>query len=230
MKNRLSRSIALYGEKGVEKLKNSHVLVFGLGGVGCYVVEALARGGVGELTIVDNDVYSVTNLNRQLYATQSSLGKPKTQVSAERIKEISPDIKVNVINGFILDNDDLNIDFSKYSYVVDAIDTVSGKLKIIKSCKQVGTNVISSMGTGNKTDPTLFKISDISKTSVCPLCKVMRKLLKHNNISGVNVVYSEEVPKSDGNRTPSSTSFTPGVAGLILASKVINDLIKEDYE
>lgn len=227
MENRLSRSVPLFKEKGLEKLQNSHVLVFGLGGVGCYVVEALARGGVGEITVVDSDTYSVSNLNRQLYATTKTLGRKKTEVALERIKEISSDIKVNLIDGFILENNDLGIDFSKYSYVVDAIDTVSGKLKIIKLAKLNNVPVISSMGTGNKTDPTLFKISDISKTSVCPLCKVMRKLLKDNQISNVKVVYSEEQPKTQGeNRTPASTSFVPGVAGLIIAGKVINDIVE----
>lgn len=227
MEKILERSTRLYGDKAIENLKNSHVAVFGLGGVGSYTVEALARAGVKEITVIDSDVYEITNLNRQLYATTQSLGIKKTTATRERVKIISPNTKVYEVDGFITENDNLGIDFSAFSYVIDAIDTVSGKICIISECKKANVPVISCMGTGNKTDPTLFKVEDISNTKVCPLAKIMRKLLKDKGISGVKVVYSEEVPKSVGGREPTSNSFVPAVAGLILAGEVINYLTKE---
>lgn len=229
MENWLSRSIKLYGENEVLKLKNKHVAIFGLGGVGSYTLEAIARSGVGNITIVDNDIYSLTNINRQLYATTSTIGKKKVEVARERIKEISSEINVTAIEKFVLEDNILDIDFSNFDYVIDAIDTISGKIGIISQSKNAGVKVISCMGAGNKTNPTLFKVTDISNTKVCPLCKVMRKLLKDRNISGVKVVYSEEEPKvsSTQDRTPASNSFVPGVVGLITAGTVINDLIGE---
>lgn len=226
MENWLSRSISLYGEENIEKLKNSHVAIFGAGGVGSYAIEALARAGVGELTVVDCDTYSITNLNRQLFATIQTLGEKKVEVAKQRVLSINPTCKVNAIDKFVLEETVKEIDFSKFSYAIDAIDTISGKLGIILECKEHGVPVISSMGTGNKTDPTLFKVEDISKTKVCPLAKVIRKLLKERNISNVKVVYSEEEPTKQGNRVPASNSFVPAVAGLILAGAVINDIIK----
>ena len=227
MDKMLERSIKLFGENNVKKLNNSHVAVFGLGGVGSYAVEALARGGVGTITVVDSDVYDETNLNRQLYATTDTVGRKKTTVAAERIKSICPSTKVVEIDGFITENDNIGIDFSVFSYVLDAIDTISGKLAIISECKKANVPVISCMGTGNKLDPTLFRVVDISKTKVCPLCKVMRKQLKDRGIEGVNVVYSEEEPLKTNDRTPASNSFVPPVAGLISAGEIIKDIIKE---
>ncbi len=224
MEKMLERSARLYGESGIRKLKNSHVAVFGLGGVGSYAVEALARAGVGEITVVDSDEYEVTNLNRQLYATLDTLGVKKTTATLDRIKIISPNTKVNEIDGFITENDNLGINFSSFSFVLDAIDTISGKIAIISACKKAGVPVISCMGTGNKIDPTLFKVEDLSKTKVCPLCRVMRKALKDRGIEGVKVVYSQEVPKRAGGREPSSNSFVPAVAGLISAGEIINCL------
>ena len=226
MDKMLERSKKLFGENNVKKLNNSHVAVFGLGGVGSYAVEALVRGGVGTITVVDSDVYEETNLNRQLYATTETVGRKKTTVASERIKSICPSTKVIEIDGFITENDNLGIDFSAFSYVLDAIDTVSGKIAIISGCKNANVPVISCMGTGNKVDPTLFKVVDISKTKVCPLCKVMRKQLKDRNIEGVKVVYSEEEPLKTSDRTPASNSFVPAVAGLISAGEIIKDIIK----
>lgn len=230
MENWLERSIALYGEKEIENLKKSHVAVFGAGGVGSYAIEALARAGVGEITVVDSDVYSVTNINRQLFATTLTVGRKKVDVAKERILSINPSCKVNAIDKFVLEDTISEIDFSSFSFVIDAIDTISGKLGIIKECKKNNVPIISSMGTGNKTNPTLFKVADISKTKVCPLAKAMRKLLKEKNISNVTVLYSEEEPKKQGNKVPSSNSFVPAVAGLILAGTVINNLAEKNND
>ena len=226
----------MIGEDGINKLNNSHVALFGLGGVGSYVFEGLIRAGIKEITVIDNDVYSITNLNRQLYATLSTVGESKTLVASKRAKEINPEIKINIINRFVLPGEIEDINFSKFDYVVDAIDTISGKLEIIKKCKEYGVPVISSMGTGNKMDATCFKVADIKDTKVCPLCKVMRKLLKENNIDGLKVVYSEEQPitvnysdsdeKKGNNYAPSSISYVPAVAGLIISGEVIKDLVK----
>ena len=230
MENALERTVDLYGDK-VLNLKNKHVAVFGLGGVGGYAVEALCRSGIGKITIIDNDVYSVSNLNRQLYATTESVGKKKIEAVKERINIIAPSVEVSMVDGFILQDDGLGIDFSKFDYVIDAIDTVSGKIKVITESKKAGVKVISCMGTGNKTDPTAFKVADISKTKICPLAKVVRKLLKDIGVTDVLAVYSEEEPIKNGKQTPSSNAFVPGVAGLILAGTCINDLIGEkDYD
>ena len=237
MEKMYSRTALLVGESGIEKLNNSNVLLFGLGGVGSYTFEALIRSGIRKITVVDNDVYSETNLNRQLYATLSSVNKLKTEVAKERANEIDEKIEVKTINRFVLPNSIDDIDFSSYDYVIDAIDIVSGKLEIAKKCNEKGVKLISSMGTGNKLDPTLFKVADIKQTKVCPLCKVMRKLLKENGIDKLKVVYSEEEPikinydnnaeKKGSNFAPSSISFMPSVAGLIIAGEVIKDLVKE---
>ncbi len=226
MEKMFERSAQLYGENAVKNLNSSHVAVFGIGGVGSYAVEALARAGVGTITVIDNDVYEITNLNRQLYATTESIGQKKTDVAENRIKIINPNAKVIKYNGFITENDNLGIDFSKFSYVIDAIDTVSGKISIISECKKANVPVISCMGTGNKVNPTLFKVEDISKTKVCPLAKAVRKQLKDRGIEGVKVVYSEEQPVTN-QQIPASNSFVPAVAGLILAGEVINYITKE---
>ena len=236
MQNIFNRTALLIGENGVEKLNNSHVAVFGLGGVGSYVVEGLIRGGIENITLIDNDVYKETNINRQLYATKSTINKLKVDATEERILDINDKVKVNKINKFVLAGEIDDIDFSKFDYVVDAIDTITAKLEIIKKCKKLGVPIISSMGTGNKMDATCFKVSDIKNTKVCPLCKVMRKLLKENGIDSLKVVYSEEQPidinypedaeKKGNNYAPSSISFVPSVAGLIISGEVIKDLIK----
>ncbi len=237
MEKRYLRTALLIGENKIEKLNSSHVALFGLGGVGSYVFEGLIRAGVKTITVIDNDVYSKSNLNRQLYATKSTIGKLKTEVCGSRAKEIDESIVVNSINRFVLPGEIDDIDFSKFDYVIDAIDTISAKLEIIKKCKERGVKIISSMGTGNKLDATLFKVADIKETKVCPLSKVMRKLLKENNIDSLKVVYSEEQPikveglenvEKKGERVaPGSISYVPAVAGLIISGEVIKDLIKD---
>ena len=240
MKSLYSRTALIIGESGIEKLNNSNVLLFGLGGVGSYVFEGLIRAGIKRITVVDNDEYSETNMNRQLYATTSTIGKLKTAVASDRAKEINPSAQVLEINQFVLPGNLGDINFSMYDYVIDAIDTVSAKVEIAKICHEKGVNLISCMGTGNKLDPTLFKVADIKQTKVCPLCKVMRKLLKENGVDKLKVVYSEEEPikanysddsdKKGSNYAPASISFVPSVAGLIIAGEVIKDLIKGSKE
>lgn len=230
---RFERTALLIGEENVEKLKKAHVAVFGIGGVGGYVVEALCRSGVGTLTLIDKDTVSESNINRQIIALSSTVGRLKTDVAAERAKQINPDICVHTKNVFYLPETEKEFDFSTFDYVVDAIDTVSGKLSIIQRSTEAKVPVISSMGTGNKLDPTAFKVADISKTSVCPLARVMRRELKKRGIERVKVVYSEEEPKDSkavdeksGKTIPASIAFVPSVAGLIIAGEVIKDLIK----
>ena len=218
----------LIGEENRIKLSRAHVAVFGIGGVGSYVCEALARAGVGELTLIDNDVVSESNINRQIIALHSTVGRAKTAVMAERIADINGEIKVNCHNVFFSPETAESIDFSQFSYVIDAIDSVTGKLTIIEKSKALDIPVISSMGTGNKLDPTAFKIADIKKTSVCPLARVMRYELRKRGIEGVRVLFSTEEPKQSGERTPASISFVPSVAGLIIAGETIKDLIKKE--
>lgn len=230
MKEEFSRTAMLIGEENVEKLSSCHVAVFGIGGVGGYVVEALARSGVGEFHLIDNDTVNITNINRQIIATHDTLGKYKTEVMKERILSINPDAKVNVYNTFYLPENSSEFDFSKYDYIVDAVDTVTAKIEIIVNAKKAGVPVISSMGTGNKLDPTRFEIADIYKTSVCPLAKVMRYELKKRGIDKLKVLYSKEEPikrqAEDGVKpTPASISFVPSVAGLIIAGEVIKELV-----
>ncbi len=221
------RTQSLIGEEALRKLNSSHIAVFGIGGVGGYVVEALARSGVGTLTLIDNDTIKESNINRQVIALHSTIGEMKTEAFRKRLLDINPDIKINVINLFFLPETREMIDFSIFDYVVDAIDTVSGKIAIAEECNKSGTPLISSMGTGNKLDPTAFEISDIYKTSVCPLARVMRYELKKRGIKKLKVLYSKETPKkNDSIRTPSSISFVPSVAGFIIAGEVIKDLIK----
>lgn len=221
-----SRTERLIGAEGIEKLKKARVAVFGIGGVGGYAVEALARSGVGTLDLIDNDVVSPSNINRQIIALHSTLGKLKTEVATARAKDINPEIKVHAHNVFFLPETADSFDFSHYDYVIDAIDTVSGKIALIERAKAANVPVISSMGTGNKLNPTAFMVADISKTSVCPLARVMRRELKKRGIEHVKVVYSTEEPhKTDGD-VPASISFVPPVAGLIMASEVIKDLIE----
>ena len=222
-----TRTEALIGTEALERLKKSHVAVFGVGGVGGYVTEALARSGIGELTLIDNDTVKESNINRQIIALTSTLGELKTEAFRKRIHDINPDIKVNIHNVFYLPETKDEIDFSSFDYVVDAIDTVSGKIAIIEKCDEEKIPVISSMGTGNKLNPTAFKIADISKTSVCPLARVMRYELKKRGIKKVKVLFSEENPVKQQMRVPASISFVPSVAGLIIAGEVVKDLINK---
>ncbi len=236
MLNEFSRTEILLGEEGVEKLGRSKVAVFGLGGVGSYVAEALARCGIGGLTLVDHDVISVTNINRQIYALHSTVGKAKTQVAQERIRDIDSDILVRTYETFYNADTASMFDFRAYDYIVDAIDTVSSKLLLIENAKKANVPVISCMGTGNKLDPTRFEITDISKTSVCPLAKVMRTELRKRGIRKVKVLYSKERPIKNADKNhetkgttdrpvPGSISFVPSVAGLCIAGEVVRDLL-----
>jgi len=239
MDNRFSRTELLLGTDAMERLKCAHVAVFGLGGVGGNAAEALVRAGIGNLDIIDCDTVSVSNLNRQVFATMSSVGMLKTEAAKKRLLDINPDLKLTVYDMFFLPETADRINFSVYDHVIDAIDTVIGKLEIIKRCQQANVPVISSMGTGNKLDPTMFEITDIYKTSICPLAKVMRKLCKENNIKKLKVLYSKELPikitTTDNDetsvlkkrQTPGSISFVPPVAGLIIAGEVIKDLLKK---
>ena len=240
MPDQYSRTQLLLGEAAMEKLRASRVALFGLGGVGGYTAEALARSGVGHLELIDDDTVSLTNLNRQLLATHATVGMHKVDVAAQRIRDIDPDIEVVTHKTFYLPETAEQFDFSRYDYVIDAIDTVTGKLALIQQAKTAGVPVISCMGTGNKLDPTAFRVADIAKTSGCALARIMRKECAKRGIKGVKVVYSEELPmepmeigetepqRSGSSRrsTPGSTAFVPGVAGLIMAGEVIKDLCK----
>lgn len=224
MEERYSRQAALLGEDAIERLKSKRVAIFGIGGVGGYAAEAIARMGVGAIELVDSDVVSESNINRQIIATYDTIGQYKTEVMKKRILSINPDAEVVIHNCFYLPDTADGFDFSKYDYVVDAVDTVTAKLGIIAGAKQANVPVISSMGTGNKLEPSMFEAADISGTSVCPLARVMRRELKKRNIKDVKVVYSKEEPVVTS-RIPGSVSYVPPVAGLLIASEVIRDLI-----
>lgn len=229
-----SRFELLIGEEKLQQLQNSHVLVFGVGGVGGYVVEALVRSGIGHITIVDNDEVSLTNLNRQIIATRETIGKKKVEVMRERILSINPDCLVTGLEMFYLPENADTIDLTKYDYVVDAIDTITSKIELAMRCEKLNVPLISSMGTGNKFNPAMLEVSDIYKTSVCPLAKVMRKELKTRGVKHLKVVYSKELPikprqsnEPTNKRTvPGSSAFVPSSAGLLIASEVIKDLLK----
>lgn len=235
--NPFSRTALLLGQEGLETLKRSRVAVFGVGGVGGYVVEALARSGVGALDLIDNDTVSLTNLNRQIIALHSTLGKAKVEVAKARCLDINPDIQVRTWQCFYLPETAGQFDFTQYDYIVDAIDTVSGKVQLVVQAIQCGTPIISSMGAGNKLDPTKFQVADLSKTQVCPLARAMRTQLRKRGIHHLKVVYSTELPvphqeecqEDPGQRRslPGSIAFVPSVAGLILAGEVIRDLVAE---
>ena len=237
--NPFTRTQFLLGEEAMEKLRRSHVAIFGMGGVGGYVVEALARCGVGTLTLVDHDTISMTNLNRQILATVDTVGQQKAEVAAKRVTSINPDIHAEPRVTFYTPETAHTFDFTTYDYVVDAIDTVTGKLALAQAAQDAGTPIISSMGTGNKLDPTAFQVADISETSVCPLARVMRRECRKRGIRKLKVVYSKEEPiqvhlapddpalkemPQGRNALPGSVSFVPSVAGLIIASEVIKDL------
>ena len=221
MKEQYERTSRIIGESGVDKLRRCRVLVFGVGGVGSYVCEGLARAGIGALTLVDKDVVDITNVNRQIPALHSTVGRPKAEVMAERIRDIDPDCDADTKELFFLPGEPDDIDFASYDYVVDAVDTVTAKIYIIERAKQAGVPVISSMGTGNKLQGGAFKIADIEETKVCPLAKVMRRELRKRGIQDVKVIYSEEEPLSEGG----SISFVPSVAGLLIAGEVVRDLL-----
>lgn len=231
MINQFQRTCMLIGEEKSDKLKQAKVLIFGVGGVGGYVCEALARAGVGTIDIVDKDVVDITNINRQIIATHDTVGRSKVQVCRERMLSINPSLNCDARECFYLPERAEEFDFGAYDYVVDAIDNVTAKIDIICRAKEAGTPVISSMGTGNKMDPAMFRVTDIEKTKVCPLAKVVRKELKNRGVRGVKVLYSEEEPVKvigpDGevSRIPASISFVPSAAGLIIAGEVIRDII-----
>ena len=236
MIDEFSRTQLLLGADGMEKLKKARVAVFGIGGVGGYAVEALARAGVGALDLIDSDVVSLTNINRLIIALHSTVGKPKVEVMAARVRDVNPDCTVRTYQCFYGPDTAESFDFTQYDYIIDAIDTVTGKLALATQAQAAGTPIISSMGTGNKLDPTAFTVTDIYKTSFCPLARIMRKELRKRGVDRLKVVYSEEealTPEGEteelpqGRRSiPGSTSFVPSVAGLILAGEVIKDLIK----
>ncbi len=233
MSEQFSRTEMLLGSEAIEKLKNARVAVFGIGGVGSYTVEALARAGVGALDLIDSDNVAESNINRQIIALHSTVGRPKVEVAAERVRDIHPYCTVTCHNTFVLPETIGQFDLAAYDYIVDAIDTVSAKLALAAEGERLGVPVISSMGTGNKLDPTKFEVTDIYKTSVCPLARVMRTELKKRGVKKLKVLYSKEDPvkvtiKSEEHRRaiPASISFVPSVAGLIIAGEVIKDLIK----
>ena len=250
MLNQFSRTQLLLGKEAMDKLQNSRVAVFGIGGVGGYVCEALVRSGVGEFDLVDDDKVCLTNLNRQIIATRKTVGKYKTEVMKERILEINPDAKVNIHNCFFLPENADDFPFEEYDYVVDAVDTVTAKIALVMKAKEKNVPIISSMGAGNKLDGSQFKVADIYKTKVCPLAKVMRRELKKRGVRKLKVVYSEEIPTrpledmsiscrtncigprgaehkcTDRRDIPGSVAFVPSVAGLIIAGEVVKDLCK----
>ena len=222
--NFFDRTEKLFGADAMKRLAASHVAVFGVGGVGGYVVEALVRSGIGALTLIDRDTVDPTNLNRQIIATTETIGRAKTEVAAERVKSIHPDCNVTCHQVFFLPETADDFDFTRYDYVVDAVDTVTAKLLIIGRAKEAATPVISSMGAGNKLDPARLRIADLYETSVCPLAKVMRRECRARGIDSVKVVYSTEQPAVN-HKPPASVAFVPSVAGLLIASEVVKDLI-----
>ena len=231
MKEQHSRTAMLIGEDGVERLIKSHIAIFGVGGVGGYAVEALARAGVGRITLVDSDKVCESNINRQIIATHSTVGQYKTEAMRDRILSVNPQCEVICRSVFFDENNRGEFDFSSYDYVVDAIDSLSAKIELISAAKESGTEIISAMGAGNKLDPTAFEVSDISKTTVCPLARAVRIALRKRGINHLKVVYSKEDPVvppevSDGERrrVPASISFVPSVMGLIIAGEVIKDI------
>lgn len=237
MADKFDRTKRLLGANAMERLKHAHVAVFGIGGVGGHAADALARSGIGTLTIVDSDEVAESNINRQLIATTKTIGRKKVDVMKEHVLEINPEIVVKDYDCFFLPETKGQFDFSQYDYVIDAVDTVTAKLALVEACEEAGVPIVSSMGAGNKLNPAAFEVADIYKTSVCPLAKVMRRELKKRNIKHLKVVYSKEEPLepvedktfvSDERRsrraTPGSIAFVPSVAGLILAGEVIKDL------
>lgn len=229
MKESMERTMYLIGEDGVELLGRKHVALFGVGGVGGYVAEALGRAGIGAITLVDKDTVSVSNINRQIIATYDTVGQKKTEAMAARLHSINPDMRIVRRDCFFLPDTAEEFDFSEYDYVVDAVDTVTAKLELVKCAGEAGVPILSCMGTGNKLDPSRFEITDITKTSVCPLAKVMRRELKKRGITHLKVLFSKEEPiKHEAGAVPGSISFVPPVAGLMIAGEVIKDLLREE--
>ena len=234
MNEKFSRTALLLGEEAVKSLSDCRVAVFGAGGVGGYTIEALARSGVGAIDIIDNDTISESNINRQIIATVDTIGQYKVDVAEKRVKSINPDIKVTTHKTFFLPENSNDFDFSLFDYIVDAIDTVSGKIELAVKGEDAGVPVISAMGAGNKLDPTAFEVTDIYKTTTCPLARVMRRELKKRGVEKLKVVYSTEEPvkhnapadSESGKPVPGSVAFVPPVCGLIIAGEVIKDLIK----
>ena len=228
MENQFSRTELLVGKEAVEKLQESKVAVFGIGGVGSYVVEGLARAGIGHIIIVDPDKYDITNINRQLGATHSTIGKYKVEIMKQRCLDINPNIKIEGYRPDEIEGGETSLVDSSVTYVVDAIDTMTNKLKLIEKAKAENVKIITATGAGNKLDATKFEVSDIYKTSVCPVCKILRKELKNRNIKDLKVVYSKEMPKKHENedKTLGSISYVPSVMGLIVAGEVIKDIIE----
>ena len=234
MDSRFSRTERLLGKDGMDRLRDSHVAVFGVGGVGSYIAEGLARCGVGHIDLIDSDDVDITNLNRQLEAVESTVGKPKAQAMKERILQITPECDVTVYECFFLPENSDKFDFTKYDYVADAVDTVTAKIELVMKANRENVPVISSMGTGNKLSPAMLEVSDIYKTSVCPLARVMRQELKKRGIKKLKVVYSKEepikaAPSDEDNEhrrsIPASAVFVPGTAGLIIASEIVKDIV-----
>ncbi len=237
MQERFARTEMLLGNEAMKRLADAKVAVFGVGGVGGYVAEALARSGVGCIHLIDNDVIAKSNINRQIIATESSIGKYKVEVMRDRILDINPNVQVEVFPCFFLPETTAMFDFESYSYIADAVDTITAKIELAVQADKYKTRMISSMGAGNKLNPAAFEVTDIYKTSVCPLAKVMRRELKKRNISGLKVVYSKEEPLkpmfeetiAEGSKrrsTPGSVAFVPSVAGLIMAGEIIKDIAK----
>ncbi len=234
MSNQFSRTELLIGKEGIEKLQNSKVAIFGIGGVGSFVVEGLVRAGVGSFVLVDNDKICLTNLNRQIISTRKTVGKPKVEVAKERILEINPEANVEIHQEFFMPDSQGILD-DTVDYIIDAVDTVTAKIELVMRANKLNIPIISSMGTGNKLDPTRFEVTDIYKTSICPLAKVMRKELRSRGVKKLKVVYSKEEPiklaktteeNKEKKQVPGSISFVPSVVGLIIAGEVIKDIIK----
>lgn len=225
MTDQFERTRLLIGEEGIDKLKNARVAIFGVGGVGGFVVEALARSGIQSFDLIDNDTVSISNLNRQIIAIRDTIGRLKVEVMKERILSINPQAKVQTHPCFYLPETASEFDFSQYSYVVDAVDTVTAKIDIIMKAQSADVPVISSMGAGNKMDPTKFEVTDIYKTNVCPLARVMRRELKKRGVKELKVVYSTEKAIKMGADVPGSIAFVPSVAGMIVAGEVVRDII-----
>lgn len=232
MLEQFSRTEELIGKENLQKLQKSKVIVYGIGGVGSFVVEGLVRGGIGNIVLVDNDVISISNINRQIHANIDTIGRPKVEVMKERILKINPQINIEIHD--IQENQESEEDFidKTFDYVVDAVDTVSTKIKLIEKAEKENVKIISCMGTGNKLDPTKFEITNINKTSVCPLARVIRKEIKKRHLKNIKVLYSKEEPQKvncteNGKSIPVSISFVPSVAGMIIAGEVIKDIIKE---
>ena len=233
MNKQFERTAALLGNESLERLRQSHVAVFGVGGVGGYVCEVLARSGVGELSLFDKDCVDITNLNRQIIALHSTVGQPKVEVMAQRIADINPDCQVHARHMFYLPENADGVDLTQFSYIVDCIDNVTAKLELIRRCHHLGLPIISSMGAANKLDATGFRVSDLSKTQVDPLARILRQKLRREGIHHLKVVYSEEIPlpssvtdASNGRPVPASNAWVPPAAGLIIGGEVVKDLIK----